>query len=123
MKKTMPYDFLLDYLPGNVIIMPSFGMFYIYREKKIVLIIRKLSKNSHHNGLWISAKKEDHTSLKKDIPAITDFVFEEGELYDTNWLLLEENADEFETAAISICDLIAHRDKRIGKVTKKSASL
>jgi hypothetical protein len=39
MKKPMPDDFLLDYLPANVAIKPAIGIFYIYFEGKIVLIL------------------------------------------------------------------------------------
>jgi len=123
MKKTMPFDFLLDYLPSTVIIQQSFGMYYVYWEGKIVLILRDLAKDSHHNGLWISTNREEHASLKAEIPAITDFVFNEGEVFDTAWLLLSPDHDDFETAAMQICDLISHRDKRIGKATKKAAQL
>jgi hypothetical protein len=121
MKKPMPYDFLLDYLPPGVVIRQNFGMYYIYWEGKIVLILRNQTKDSNHNGIWISTRREYHTSLKAEIPAITDFVFLEGELFDTHWLLLHPDHDDFETAAISICNLITHRDKRIGKATKKAA--
>jgi protein-tyrosine phosphatase len=123
MKKTIPFDFLLDYLPADVVIKPAIGMYYIYWEGKIVFMFRKASKNSHHNGIWISTRREEHTSLKAEIPAICDFVFNEGELFDTAWLLLSDDHDDFETAAIQLCDLVARRDKRIGKATKKAAEL
>ncbi|HEY0245411.1 MAG TPA: hypothetical protein VGC01_07620 [Mucilaginibacter sp.] len=123
MKKTMPFDFLLDYLPATVFIKPAIGMYYVYFEGKIVLIFRKLTKNSQHNGLWIATKREDHASLKADIPAITDFVFDEGEVYESTWLQLKDDHDDFEEAAIRICELISHRDKRIGKATLKAAQL
>jgi hypothetical protein len=121
MKKQIPFDFLLDYLPANVVIRPAIGMYYIYWEKKIVLIFRKVIKNAQHNGLWIATKKEYHASLKADIPAITDFLFEEG--FDSAWLQLKDDHDDFETAAIRICELISRRDKRVGKETKKAAEL
>jgi hypothetical protein len=123
MKKPMPFDFLLDYLPANVAIKPAIGMFYIYWEGKIVLMFRKLNKNSHHNGIWISTKREHHASLKRDISAITDFVFNEGEVFDTAWLLLSDEHDDFETVAIQLCELVSHRDKRIGKETPKATEL
>lgn len=119
----MPFDFLLDYLPANVVIKPAIGMYYIYWERKIVLIFRKVNKNSHHNGIWISTRKEFHDSLKTDIPAIADFVFDEGEVFDTAWLLLSDDHEDFETAAIQLCELVSHRDKRIGKETPKAAEL
>jgi hypothetical protein len=123
MKKQIPFDFLLDYLPPNIVIRPAIGMYYIYWEKKIVLIFRQVSKNAQHNGLWIATKKEQHASLKTQIPAITDFVFDEGEAFESSWLQLKDDHDDFETAAIKICELISHRDKRIGKETRKAAEL
>jgi hypothetical protein len=123
MKKPMPFDFLLDYLPADVVIKPAIGMYYIYWEKKIVLIFRKVNKNSQHNGLWISTKKEFHDSLKADIPAITEFVFDEGETFETAWLQLSDDHDDFESSAIEICELVSQRDKRIGKTTPKAAEL
>jgi hypothetical protein len=123
MKKQIPFDFLLDYLPANVVIRPAIGMYYIYWEKKIVLIFRQVSKNAQHNGVWIATKKEQHASLKMEIPAITDFVFDEGEAFESSWLQLKEDHDDFETGAIRLCELISQRDKRIGKETRKAAEL
>lgn len=119
----MPFDFLLDYLPASVVIKPAIGMYYIYFEGKIVLIFRKLSKNSQHNGLWIATKKEHHISLKTNIPAITDFVFDEGETFESAWLQLKDDHEDFEETAIRICELVSHRDERIGKATPKAAEL
>jgi hypothetical protein len=96
-------------------------MFYIYFDKKIVLIFRKVSKNPQHNGIWLSTRRENHASLKEEIPAITDFVLDEG--FDTAWLLLSDSHDDFEISAIQLCELVSRRDKRIGKVTPKSAAM
>jgi hypothetical protein len=120
MKKLMPFDFLLNYLPRNIIVQPAIGMFYIYWEKKIVLIVRQTNKNPQHNGLWIATERSNHASLKTEIPAITDFVFDEGKDIDSAWLLLAYAHDDFESAALAICELIAKRDSRIGRVTRKS---
>jgi hypothetical protein len=123
MKKPMPFDFLLDYLPAGVIVKPAIGMFYIYFDKKIIFIFRKTGKNPQHNGIWICTKREDHDSLKTEIPAITDFLFDEGESFDTAWLLLSDNNDDFESAAMQLCEFASNRDKRIGKVTPKSVAM
>jgi hypothetical protein len=120
MKKQMPFDFILNYLPRNLTIQPAIGMFYIYCNKKIVLIARQTAKNKQHNGLWIATNREDHASLKAEIPALTDFVFDEDNTIDSAWLLLSEDHDDFERAAGAVCELISNRDKRIGRVTKKS---
>lgn len=119
----MPFDFILNYLPRNLVIRPAIGMFYIYCYKKIVLIARQTAKNKQHNGLWIATNRKDHADLKAEIPAITDFVFDEGKEIDSDWLLLAEEHDDFESAAGAICKLISNKDKRIGRVTKKSESI
>lgn len=121
MKKPMPFDFLLNYLPAGVITKPAIGMFYIYFDQKIVLIFRKTGKNPQHNGIWISTKREEHASLKAEIPAIKDFALDEG--FDTAWLLLSDSHDDFENAAIQLCELISQKDKRIGKITLKSIAI
>lgn len=63
MKKPMPFEFLLDYLPGGIIIKPAIGMFNIYFDGKIVLIFRQTARNPQHNGIWISTSREHHASL------------------------------------------------------------
>jgi hypothetical protein len=47
----------------------------------------------------ISTSTLHHASLKADIPVITDFVFNEGDVLVTAWLLLSNGHDDFETAA------------------------
>lgn len=123
MARTIPYDFILDYLPRDVIVKQTFGMYYIYLDKKIVLILRKLSKNLNFNGIWIATTKEHHESLKLDIPAIAGFVLDNGEMHDSGWQMIREDDDDFEASAIRVCELISHRDKRIGKETNKGISL
>jgi hypothetical protein len=122
MARIVPYDFVFDYLPQNVVVKPMFGMYYLYFNKKIMLILRKASKNLDMNGIWIATSKEHHQSLEKDIPALVDFI-DNGEMHDSNWRLIKDDHDDFETAAIQVCELIAHGDKRIGKETKARAEL
>jgi len=118
----MPFDFLLDYLPANLLIKPAIGMYYLYFEGKIVLIFRKVNKNPQHNGIWIATRREDHASLKIAVPGVTDFEFDDH-VTEPNWLLLKEGHEDFEEAAIGICELVTHRDKRIGKTTPKALQL
>jgi len=122
MSKPMPFDFLLDYLPAKVVIKPAIGMYYIYFEGKIVLIFRKVGKNPQHNGIWIATRREDHASLKMEVPAVTDFQFGD-EVFEPSWLQLKDDQEDFEEAAIAICERVTRRDKRIGKPTAKAAEL
>lgn len=123
MPKAVPFDFVFDYLPRNVATKPMFGMHYIYFNKKIMIILRKAAKNLDMNGIWIATSKEHHQSLEKEIPALADFVLDNGEIHDSDWRLLRHDHDEFEEAAMRICELITHGDKRIGRETKKGAEL
>ncbi len=121
MKKAPPFDFLLDYLPASIIVKPAVGMFYIYFDRKIVLIFRKTAENPQHNGIWISTLREHHNGLKKELPGIDHFELDEG--FDTTWLLLSDKHDDFESIAIQLCELVSQKDPRIGKVTPASAAL
>ena len=123
MAKAAPFDFVFDYLPRNVIVKPMFGMYYIYLNKKIMLILRKASKNLDMNGVWVATSKKHHQSLEQEIPALADFVLDNGEMHDSEWRLIKVNDDDFEDAAIRVCKLISHGDKRIGKETKKGLTL
>jgi len=123
MKSAPPYEFIFDYLPSNIIVNKTFGMYYIYLHKKNVLILRKLTKNLNLNGIWIATGTEHHASLKAEVPAISNFVLDNGDVHDSGWQMLKEEDDDFESAARKICDLISHGDHRIGKVTKKSITL
>jgi len=123
MKKPMPFDFLLDYLPPGVVVKPAIGMFYLYYAGKIVLIFRKVGKNPQHNGIWVAARREDHPSLKAGLPALGDFVFGEDDAFEPNWLQLSDSHEDFEEAAIALCELVTQRDQRIGKATANAALL
>ncbi|HVW14471.1 MAG TPA: hypothetical protein VHB54_11625 [Mucilaginibacter sp.] len=121
--RSVPYEFVFDYLPRNIIVKPRFGMHYIYLNRKIMIILRKVGNNLDMNGIWIATSKEHHTSLEKDIPTLADFVPDSGETHDSNWRLLKDGHEDFEEAAIRLCELISHGDKRIGKETKGGAIL
>jgi len=55
---------------------------------------------------------------------LADFVLDNGDMHDSGWRLIRvDDNDDFETAAIQVCELISHNDKRIGKVTKGGAAL
>jgi hypothetical protein len=123
MAKVVPYDFVFDYLPDNIVVRPMFGMHYIYLNKKIILILRRINKNHDLNGIWIATSKEHHQSLEGDVPSLTDFVLDNGDMHDSGWRLIREDDDNFETSAILICEMISHGDKRIGKETKGGAEL
>jgi len=95
-----------------------FGMHYIYWGKKLMLILCKNSKNPEWDGIWLSTGREHHESLKNDIPELLSFSWDEN-AQPGNWLMIPPTVENFEGAAIKICELVSHGDKRVGRVTKK----
>ncbi|MGN6397230.1 MAG: hypothetical protein ACTHMI_16800 [Mucilaginibacter sp.] len=119
MAKTIPYIFVLDYLPGNVVLKYMFGWYYVYWGKKLMIVLSKIAKRPEWNGIWIATEIAYHEALLRELPELQPF-FLEGADKQSNWLLLPYGADDFETSAVKICELISHGDARIGRITKKS---
>jgi hypothetical protein len=117
MIKAVPFDFVFDYLPTGIIVKKMFGMHYIYLGKRIMLILRKSNNQLEWNGIWVATSKEYHESLKNNVPELGSF-FLDGDERHGHWLLIKDNAEDFEGAAIKVCEMIAHGDTRIGKVPK-----
>jgi hypothetical protein len=119
MTTCIPFDFVLDYLPNGIIVKKMFGMHYIYLGKRIMLILRKRNNEPEWNGVWVATSWAHHESLKNEVPEFGAFSFE-GDERQGNWLMISDDAEDFEGAAIKVCELISHGDLRIGKVTEKA---
>ena len=119
MANPVPYEFVFDYLPGDIIVKKMFGMHYVYWRKKIMLILRKRDNLPEMNGIWVATNKEYHQSLKEDISEFGPF-FIDGDERHGNWLLIQADAENLEEAAIKLCELISHGDPRIGRLTEKA---
>jgi hypothetical protein len=121
MAKAAPYEFVFDYLPRNIVVKAMFGMYYIYLNKKLMLMLREAVKEPEMNGIWVSTNKMHHQSLEQEIPGLTEYVIYEGEKrYESHWKLLKPDDDDFETSAIYVCGLVSKGDNRIGKETKNA---
>jgi hypothetical protein len=118
MSKTIPFDFVFDYLPDSIVTKKMFGMHYIYWGKRIMLILRSSSNETDLNGVWVATGKAHHDSLKTEVPELGPFFINHNERHG-NWLLIQEDTDGFEEAAIKVCEMISHGDARIGKSTEK----
>lgn len=75
----MPYDFILDYPPDNIMVKPMFGMSYIYLNEKLMLMLRKAVKEPEMNGIWVATYKKYHQSLDEEIPGLSEYVMYDGE--------------------------------------------
>src|SRR5665213_648586 len=106
MTNAAPFDFVFDYLPTNITVKKMFGMHYIYLGKRIMLILRRRENEPELNGIWIATGKEYHQSLKNNVPELGAFFIDNNERHG-NWLFLRDDMDDFEGAAIKICELIS----------------
>ena len=82
-------------------------MHYIYRGKKIMLILRKRQNEPELNGIWIAANKTKSPKPgTNEVTRICSPFSVKGEDLYGNWLLIKDDADELEEAAIKVCGLI-----------------
>lgn len=119
--KDIPFEFIFDYLLRiDTTVKPSFGMFYIYEGPRLLLILRQRANQPEMNGIWVPTDKDGAKALKKQLPALRPFPGLGPKATTSNaiWLVLPPDHDDFERTAIAICDLLSHRDPRIGRNPK-----
>ncbi len=115
---SIPFTFIFDYLyPKEPVIKPMFGCYALYLGKKLHFILRKRTTHKKINGVWIATRKEHHESLQKLFPSMRSIdVLGKS---PTNWQILPEKSEDFESAVILACELVKKGDVRIGVVPKK----
>ena len=119
MQKNIPFDFVFDYLfPLEVKVKPMFGLFAVYVDEKIVLILRQRIQHPEINGVWIATSKDHHKSLRKAFPSLRSIAATSDNIAETEWQLLPVDTDDFEKSVISACELIKQNDPRIGRIPK-----
>lgn len=116
-KKRPPFDFILEELADVITdIKPMFGAFGLYREHKILMILRQKGKNDKGDGMWVAVDDGHRDSIRADIPELRDLeLFGEG---PSHWQILSDELENFEEVAIQICEMIKKRDVRIGRTPK-----
>jgi len=118
-KKNIPFDFVLDHLiPLDVSVKQIFGLWAIYVNKKIMLILRHRQDYLDTNGVWIATNKEHHKSLKIDIPSLHSISNYSRDIKETEWQVIPVDSEDFEASVRKVCELIKHNDHRIGRVPK-----
>ena len=118
MTRPIPFDFVFDYLPGDIIVKPMFGMYSLYMGRRIVLILHKREKYAEHNGIWVAINDGHHTRLKNEIHSLIPILKEGDKSCAQKWLLLKDDWDDFEASAIKVCEYISKGDPGIGRMTK-----
>ncbi len=115
-----PFDFIFDYLLRiEIEVKPFFGMFAIYANSKLLLLLRERNNEPEKNGIWIATVGNGAESLKKELTG-SDVLFERKSKKD-EWLFIPSDNDAFERSAIRLCELIVRRDPRIGRIPKPRA--
>jgi len=111
----MPHDFILEGLyPMPVRVKKMFGNYAVYGNNKILLATRHNTEKPTDNGIWIGTSQEYHDSLMKEFKSVRHL-----QLYNIKkWLLLPEEAEDFEEVSFEICALIKSLDPRIGVTVK-----
>jgi len=98
-------------------------MFSIYTGEKLLLMLRDRKDQPELNGIWVPTNRDSLESLKADLPSLRQ-IYGLGNTRKSAalWLMLAPEAPDFERAAITLCDLIVHRDPRIGRLSKPRAT-
>jgi hypothetical protein len=113
----VPFGFVLDYLAAkDPFVRPMFGCHAVYVGRKIVLVLRQRPSHPSTNGVWLATRKEHHAALKKIFPSMRSIDFLGRGV--TNWQVIPESADDFETSVLTACELIVRGDARIGTLPK-----
>jgi hypothetical protein len=122
-RKNIPFDFVLDYLiPLDVTVKPMFGLWAIYVNEKIMLILRQRQDFPGTNGVWIATTQEHHKSLKSDLPSLCSITTYSNGIRETEWQVLPVDTNDFEASVRKVCELIKHSDHRIGRIPKSQKS-
>lgn len=117
--RKIPFEFILENLFSlDPVVKPMFGAHAVYVREKIVMVLREHKDHEEANGIWIATSKEHHASLKKEFPSMQSIYILSGGKNETGWQMIPKDADDFETSANRICELILKRDPRIGKIPK-----
>jgi hypothetical protein len=115
MPAARPFPFVFEELAEVITeVKPMFGAWGLYRDDRIVLILRDKPTATEDNGAWIPTLHEHHVSLRREFPTLRSLhMFGPGE---TEWQNLPSNDDDFENLVLRLCRMIRDRDPRIGKI-------
>ncbi|HYV95392.1 MAG TPA: hypothetical protein VE978_26700 [Chitinophagales bacterium] len=122
-RKNIPFDFVFDYLmPLDVTVKPMFGLWAIYMNEKIMLILRQRNDHPETNGVWIATNREHHKSLRSDLPSLHSISAYSKDTVETEWQMIPVDKDDFEASVRKVCELIKHGDHRIGRISQSRQS-
>jgi hypothetical protein len=116
-RKKIPHSFIFDALmPLEVRLKSMFGLWAVYLDEKIMLILRDRGDYTTANGIWIATDQKHHQSLKEEFPSLTSISTYSKGIKETEWQVLPVSSDDFELSVLKVCELIKQHDPRIGRV-------
>jgi hypothetical protein len=121
-RSTAPFSFVVDHLAtSSPIVKPMFGSHMVYVRDKMVFFLVSKENDPENNGICFATRTEHRASLIKQFPSLRPLDAPLPESFGAfgteaaDWLLLPASAEDFETAAITACELVTEGDSRIGR--------
>ena len=117
-RKTPPHAFVLATLaPLEPEVRRMFSGYAVYLGDRVVCMLRDHVKSPKDNGLWLVLSESVNPAdraLRKELPSLRPIELLGGKI--SHWLVIPSDGPTFEEEALHACDLLLHRDSRIGRV-------
>jgi hypothetical protein len=113
-----PHPFVLEALaPLHPEVRRMFSGFAVYLGDSIVCMLRDHPKSPRDNGVWLvlaDGVDPADPQLRREFPSLRPIELLRNKI--GHWLLLPSDSPSFENEALHACDLLLHRDPRLGRV-------
>ena len=117
-KQKTPHAFVVEVLaPLNPEVRRMFSGFAVYVDNKICCMLRDHTKSPQDNGVWLvlaDGVNPADPALHREFPSLRPIELLRDKI--GHWLLIPSDSPSFETEALHACDLLLHRDPRLGRI-------
>lgn len=115
-KRNPPHSFVVEALqPLNPEVRRMFSGFAVYLGDLLVMMLREHTKSARDNGVWlVLSEGTDPAKLRREFPSLRRIELVGNKI--GHWLVIPSDGPDFETEALHVCDLLLHRDTRLGRV-------
>jgi hypothetical protein len=119
-KPKVPHAFVVDALmPMDPEVRRMFSGFAVYLGDRIVCMLRDHSKSPRDNGVWLVLSDSTNPAdpaLRREFPSLRKIELLGNKI--GHWLLIPSDSHNFEAEALHACELMLHRDPRVGRIPK-----
>ncbi len=115
MSYQLPYTFVLKALyPLRPAIKKMLGGYALFRNKKLLMLLRETHKSPEYNGIFIAVIPDFFQELQQEIhTSKMEFDLDGSK---NSWIFISEDLPNFEQKVELACNLIKNEDERIGKI-------